>query len=88
MNYDNITEQDRQNLFNAYKDVEQGISETIERMRPHLRAKMLIIPFEGGRAFYDRREDRVTKIKTSKLINPECIHTEDEPIYEYVEVLF
>jgi hypothetical protein len=90
MELQHVTEEDRQKVLDLYKEVEQGMTETIERMRPHLRAKILIIPFAGGRAVYDRREDRVTKIKSSKLINPECMEWKNvdvEPIYEYFEVM-
>jgi len=84
-----VTKQDRQNLLDNYRDLEPEITESINRMKPSLRSRILIIPFLGGRAFYSKYEDRVTKIKSSKLINPECLEfsNDDDPIYEYFEIL-
>lgn len=87
---EHVTEQDRQRLLNDYMEVEQEISDTISRMKPTLRVRYLIIPFCGGRAFYSRYADRVTKIKSSKLTNPECLEFKNvdmKPIYEYFEIL-
>ena len=91
MELQHVTEEDRQRLLNDYKEVEKEISENINELKPTMRTRYLIIAFCGGRAFYSRYEDKVTKIKSSKLINPECLEFENvdvEPIYEYFEILF
>lgn len=84
-----ITEEDYKNLMDDYKSVENKIAEIIEEQKKIMHVQYLIIPFSGGRAFYSRFHNRVTKIKSSKLTNPECLEfgNYDDPIYEYFEIL-
>ena len=88
MKLDNVTEEDYKRLMDDYKEVEQEIAWAIEKLKPSMRARCLIISFSGGRAFYDRREEKVTKIKSSKVTNPECLEfgNDVDPIYEYFEI--
>ena len=89
MEKEHVTYEDYKRLMDDYKASKNKIDETIIKLKPTLIVNYLIIPFQGGRAFYSRYYGRVTKIKSSKLTNPKCLEFKNvdmQPVYEHFAI--
>jgi len=93
MEKEHVTEEDRQELLESFREVENLINDEIIELKQTMATYYHIFPFCSklgyGEAVYSKRDDKVIRIQGSKIINKYSLFTDkpEYPEYECIEVL-